>query len=107
MSDPATHFFGRVIKVAPRPKGRPWIEIVPYLGPNLPGHSSMDLFDSWELIDPPSEITETYTDGSPKFPVIAPFMSTSAVASLIQPSADDEMEASLRQLWASPNRINS
>ena len=51
---PLTSFFGRVTKVVARPSGRPWIEIVPYLGPNLPGHSSMDLFDSWELIDPPS-----------------------------------------------------
>src|SRR3712207_6984421 len=45
---PLTNFFGRVTKITPRPHGRPWIEIVPYLGPDLPGHSTMDLFDSWE-----------------------------------------------------------
>jgi hypothetical protein len=51
---PLTNFFGRVTKVVSRPSGRPWLEIVPYLANDLPGHSTMDLFDSWELIDQPS-----------------------------------------------------
>ena len=63
---PLTRFFGRVTKVTPRPNGRPWIEIVPYLGPNLPGHSAMDLFESWELIDPPSREAAGDADGSPR-----------------------------------------
>jgi hypothetical protein len=50
---PLTNFFGRVTKVTPRPIGRSWVEIILYLGPGLPGHSAMDLFDRWELIDPP------------------------------------------------------
>jgi hypothetical protein len=103
---PLTHFFGRVTKVTPRPKGRPWIEIVPYLGPNLPGHSSMDLFDSWELIDPPSDTAEAGTEGSMKLPSIAPFMpATGALPG--SRSDEDEMEASFRQLWAPSNRISS
>ncbi|QRM31503.1 hypothetical protein [Microvirga sp. VF16] len=103
---PLTRFFGRVTKVTPRPTGRPWIEIVPYLGPNLPGHSSMDLFDSWELIDPPSEVAEAGADGSVKFPMIAPFMPATG-ALLAPPSSEDEVEASLRKLWAPSNRISS
>jgi hypothetical protein len=54
VSCPLTNFFGRVTKVTPRPHGRPWVEIIPYLGKDLPGHASIDLFDSWELIDPPT-----------------------------------------------------
>src|SRR5919107_2050600 len=50
---PLTNFFGQVTKVTPRPQGRPWIEITPYLTKDLPGHGTMDLYDSWELIDPP------------------------------------------------------
>jgi hypothetical protein len=50
---PLTNFFGRVTKVTPRPHGRPWVEITPYLTPDLMGTSTLDLFDSWELIDPP------------------------------------------------------
>jgi hypothetical protein len=103
---PLTRFFGRVTKVTPRPNGRPWIEIIPYLGPDLPGHSSMDLFDSWELIDPPSDASEASAGGSAKFPTIAPFM-PAPVALLGSPSDEDEVEASLRRLWAPSNRISS
>ncbi|MEE1612012.1 hypothetical protein [Microvirga sp. CF3016] len=103
---PLTRFFGRVTKVTPRGNGRPWIEIVPYLGPNLPGHSSMDLFDSWELIDPPSEASNAGASGLAKLPTIAPFMPASR-ALIEAPSGEDEMEASLRQLWAPTNRISS
>jgi hypothetical protein len=49
-----THFYGRITKVTPRPDGRPWVEINPYLTPNLPGRSTLDLFDAWELIDDPA-----------------------------------------------------
>lgn len=103
---PLTQFFGRVTKVTPRPKGKPWIEIVPYLGPNLPGHSSMDLFDSWELIDPPAGSAEAGAEGAVKLPTIAPFMPATG-ALLGSPSGEDEMEASLRQLWAPSNRVSS
>jgi hypothetical protein len=33
--------------------GRAWIEITPYLTEDLAGKGTLDLFDSWELIDPP------------------------------------------------------
>lgn len=52
---PLTNFFGRVTKVTPRPHGRPWVEIAPYLAEDLEAKGSLSLFDSWELIDPPSE----------------------------------------------------
>ena len=50
-----TNFYGRVTKVVPRPNGRPWVEITPYLAPGLPGHSTLDLYEAWEIIDDPSE----------------------------------------------------
>jgi hypothetical protein len=97
---PLTNFFGRVTKITPRPHGRPWIEIVPYLGPDLPGHSTMDLFDSWELIDPPSEETAAQgdMDGSPRLPTIAPFMPTGRLSHSPAP-AEEEIELSLQRLW--------
>jgi len=103
---PLTRFFGRVTKVTPRPSGRPWIEIVPYLGPNLPGHSAMDLFDSWELIDPPADEAgaQGSGEGSPKLPTIAPFLPLDRPG-LPPPSNEDEMEASLRRLWTPTNGI--
>ncbi|WP_114943685.1 hypothetical protein [Microvirga calopogonii] len=100
---PLTRFFGQVTKVTPRPNGRPWVEIVPYLGPNLPGHSSMDLFDSWELIDAPAD---DGPEGSMRLPRIAPFMHTTA-ALIAAPSEEVEVEEALRQLWAPSNRITS
>ncbi|MBM1172725.1 hypothetical protein [Microvirga arabica] len=104
---PLTNFFGRVTKVTPRPQGRPWIEIVPYLGPDLPGHSTMDLFDSWELIDPPSrEAGDGSADGSPGLPTIAPFMPVGRVLHGAAP-ADDEIELSLRRLWTPPRDTSS
>src|SRR5215212_8560140 len=53
-----TNFFGCVTKVIPRPSGRPWVEITPYLAPGLPGHSTLDLYDAWEIIDDPSGSAE-------------------------------------------------
>ena len=99
---PLTNFFGRVTKITPRPHGRPWIEIVPYLGPDLPGHSTMDLFDSWELIDPPSreKAAQGDVDGSPQLPTIAPFMPALRSARIPEP-AEDEIEVSLQRLWSS------
>ncbi|MBB3019386.1 hypothetical protein FHR70_002451 [Microvirga lupini] len=98
---PLTNFFGRVTKVSSRPQGRAWIEIVPYLGPDLPGHSTMDLFDSWELIDPPPKelAAQGDADGSLSLPTIAPFMP--AGSPLHSPAHDeDDIEVSLRRLWA-------
>jgi len=92
---PMTNFYGRVTKVTPRPHGRPWVEIVPYLGPDLPGHSAMDLFDSWELIDPPAAAA---TDGgSPRLPTIAPFMTMKLPSTEQAPDVDD-LEDSLKRL---------
>ncbi len=51
---PLTGFFGRVTKITPRPYGPPWVEILLYLGDDLPGHAKIDLFGNWELIDPPA-----------------------------------------------------
>lgn len=52
---PLTNFFGKVKKVTPRPQGRPWVEIAPYLADELEAKGSLSLFDSWELIDPPRD----------------------------------------------------
>ncbi|WP_133239266.1 hypothetical protein [Microvirga sp. KLBC 81] len=52
---PLTGFFGQVTKVTPRAYGRPWVEILLYLGKDMPGHTTVDLFGNWELMDPPSE----------------------------------------------------
>jgi uncharacterized small protein (DUF1192 family) len=52
---PLTGFFGTVTKVTPRPFGRPWVEILLYLAPDMPGHAKIDLFANWELMDQPSE----------------------------------------------------
>ncbi len=105
---PLTNFFGRVTKVTPRPNGRPWLEIIPYLGPDLPGHSAMDLYDSWELIDPPSHGAEPSgaAGGSPRMPTIAPFMPASRPA-LNQPAEQDDVELSLRRLWAPSSETSS
>jgi hypothetical protein len=48
-----TNFYGCVTRVIPREGGRPWVEITPYLTANLPGKSTMDLYDQWELIEKP------------------------------------------------------
>jgi hypothetical protein len=98
---PLTNFFGRVTKVTPRPHGRPWIEIVPYLGPDLPGHSTMDLFDSWELIDAPSNVSVAQDDagGSLRLPTIAPFMAVTKPARGSE-LGEDDIEVSLQRLWA-------
>jgi hypothetical protein len=54
-----TNFYGRITRVTPRPDGRAWVEINPYLTPTLPGRSTLDLFDAWELIDDPAEADES------------------------------------------------
>jgi hypothetical protein len=54
-----TNFYGRVTRVIARPGGRPWVEITPYLAPTLPGHSTLDLYDAWEIIDDPAAMAET------------------------------------------------
>ena len=60
-----TNFYGRVTKVVSRPNGRPWVEITPYLAPGLPGHSTLDLYDAWEIIDdPPTSQEEASNDPS-------------------------------------------
>lgn len=51
---PLTGFFGQVTQITPRPYGRPWVEILLYLGNDLPGHTTIDLFGNWELMDPPT-----------------------------------------------------
>ena len=48
-----TNFYGRITKVNVRSSGQTWVEITPYLAPNLPGRNTLDLFDAWELIDEP------------------------------------------------------
>ena len=53
-----TNFYGRITRVTARPDGRAWVEINPYLTPTLPGRSTLDLFDAWELIDDPAESNE-------------------------------------------------
>ena len=97
---PLTNFFGRVTKVTPRPRGRAWVEIILYLGPGLPGHSAMDLFDSWELIDPPArdDGSQKAADGSPRLPTIAPFMPL-IKATPGSMMIEDETETSLQGLW--------
>jgi hypothetical protein len=54
---PLTGFFGQVTKVTHRPHSRPWVEILLYLGEDLPGHAQIDLFGNWELIDRPGQTT--------------------------------------------------
>jgi hypothetical protein len=52
-----TGFFGQVTKITPRPHGHPWVEILLYLGEDLPGHAQIDLFGNWEIIDRPGQTT--------------------------------------------------
>jgi hypothetical protein len=56
--------------VVPRPSGRPWVEITPYLTADLPGTSTLDLYGDWELIDGPPQAPED-RDLSPTFAAIA------------------------------------
>lgn len=50
---PLTGFFGQVTQVTPRPYGRPWVEVLLYLGKDMPGHTTIDLYANWELMDSP------------------------------------------------------
>ena len=59
-----TNFYGCVTRVIPRDHGLPWVEITPYLTENLPGKSTMDLYDQWELIDRPAATTSTSDEPS-------------------------------------------
>ena len=68
---PLTNFFGRVTQIIPRPHGRPWVEIRPYLAEGLPGSGTLDLYDNWELIDPP-ESEDALFHGRPNELPIAP-----------------------------------
>lgn len=108
---PLTNFFGQVTKVTPRPYGRPWVEIVPYLTKDLPGRGHMDLYDSWELVDPPSNGDEPWPP--PAAPARLPSISSfewPGKPSLEKPSLElepaqpppDEIELLLKKLWAAP-----
>jgi hypothetical protein len=96
---PLTNFFGRVTRVSPRPAGRPWVEIILYLGPGLPGHAAMDLFDSWELIDQPEEDGKAplSLETSPKLPSVSSFRVLDKPLSVQQPS--DDIELLIGNLW--------
>ena len=79
-----TNFYGRLTKVISRPNGRPCVEITPYLAPGLPGHSTLDLYDAWEIIDEPAtpadetlqpsaaEIVSKLTEVIVSYDVVAP-----------------------------------
>ena len=55
---PLTGFFGPVTKITPRTYGRPWVANLLYLDKDMPGHTTIDLFANWELMDQPSEATQ-------------------------------------------------
>jgi hypothetical protein len=63
---PLTNFFGRVTKITPRPRGRPWVEITPYLTEDLAGKGTLDLYDSWELIEPPFSAVKNVQSLAPR-----------------------------------------
>jgi len=102
---PLTNFFGKVTKVIPRPHGRPWVEITPYLAKDLPGHGTLDLYDSWELIDPPTEPDEAKPLAMT--PVRLPSVSSFELS--FKPPSDEqqlaeEIQLLLGELWADPDR---
>jgi hypothetical protein len=67
---PLTNFYGRVTKIVPRPHGKPWVEIRPYLAEGLPGSGTLDLYDNWELIDPPGSADAfEFAGRSTEFPI--------------------------------------
>jgi hypothetical protein len=111
---PLTNFFGRVTKVAPRPQGRPWVEITPYLTKDLPGHGTMDLYDSWELIDPPDQAGPLPMSVPMSMPMPATkpgadrLPSVSSFAWSPKPSPDDQLaddiEHLLGELWTEPGK---
>jgi hypothetical protein len=65
---PLTNFFGRVTRVVPRAHGRPWVEIRPYLAKGLPGKGTLDLYENWELMDPP-ESEDAWPSHANEFPI--------------------------------------
>ncbi len=100
---PLTNFFGRVTKVTPRSGGRSWVEIILYLGPGLPGHSAMDLFDSWELIDPPGESgAPSPLDNTPRLPSVSTFNVLDKPALALQ--VPNDIESMIGNLWTNPDR---
>ncbi len=106
---PLTNFFGRVTKVTPRPQGRAWIEILPYLTKDFPGHATMDLFDSWELIDSPCDLKDATppaaSSASPTgLPSVHSFEWPRNTAS--QPAAS-EIEGMISELWPSQSSTAS
>lgn len=66
-----TSFYGRVTRVIPRPSGKPWLEITPYLTADLPGTSTLDLFGDWELMDAPTQALIRQHSAEPSFVDIA------------------------------------
>jgi hypothetical protein len=100
---PLTNFFGRVTRVTPRPQGRPWIEIVLYLSPGLAGHSTLDLFDSWELIDPPGEgaSSASFVEPSPRLPAVSSFKALDRP--LAGHKSVDDIELLIGNLWTRRN----
>jgi hypothetical protein len=79
-----TSFYGRVTRVIPRPSGRPWVEITPYLTADLPGTSTLDLYGDWEIIDKPSQAI----DGRAT-PALFADIAAQLAASLRQPERQD------------------
>ena len=51
-----TNFYGRVTRVIPRPGGRPWVEITPYLAPE----SQDDRLSGAEIISKLTEVIVSY-----------------------------------------------
>lgn len=108
---PLTNFFGQVTKVTPRPIGRPWVEIVPYLASDYRGHATMDLYDSWEIIDPPMEHLEVRPPvaNSPRLPSIDSYQWPQKPAAEPQPPAQDqqladEIEFLMSDLLSAPEK---
>lgn len=109
---PLTNFFGQVTKVTPRPYGRSWVEIIPYLAHDFRGHAAMDLYDSWELIDPPMEHMEVRPPAasSLKLPSTASFQWPSKAADEPQFADEDQklaedLELLMSDLLSDPKQV--
>jgi hypothetical protein len=98
---PLTNFFGRVTKVTARPHGRAWVEITPYLTKDYPGHGTMDLYDSWEVIDPPTpdDIPWPPVKEASSLPRVSGFEPLAETTSPQPPP--EEIETMLGKLWVS------
>jgi hypothetical protein len=108
---PLTNFFGQVTKVTSRPHGRAWVEIIPYLGHNLPGHALMDLYDSWEIIDPPVEDAEAPApmEAPRKLPSVGAFTLLDKPLSNVLPATKPavEIERLIGTLWSDRGGVNA